>query len=85
MSSIALKIKASTIIPATAAPNQQKTFGCFGCFTIFRADGAVTSASNGGSTCCPKCGQDTVLDSTIVPSLDHRLLDEVHGYWFAKK
>lgn len=86
MSTMALKIKASASITPANKPDPKRMFGCFGCFAIFPATESGDLTDTGGTpNKCPRCGQDSVLDSTVVPSLDQRLLTEVNGYWFAKK
>ncbi len=85
MSSIALKIKAPTGHLQASTQDRPRTCGCFNCLTIFQATEVVGFTGAQSALKCPKCGQDTVLDGTLIPSLDQLLLTEVNGYWFAKK
>lgn len=86
MSNAALKICATPQhLRPTTAPKVRRMCGCFNCFTIFEASEVLAMSGTDVVPSCPKCGQDTVLDGTTVPSLDQQLLCEVNGYWFAKE
>lgn len=84
MSNVALKICATPERLQPPPKKARRMCGCFNCFTIFEANEVLPISGTDVVPSCPKCGQDTVLDGTTVPSLDQQLLCEINGYWFAE-